>query len=236
MLKSLVLVASLQGSVVSDILLNHGAPLDRATRVAAEVLRQSNIWDADPLMVTAIISVENPRLVANAISTAGARGIMQIMPLWAESRLRSCGHDLLHDRTNLCYGVRIWRFYVARHDYSHSKALLGYNGCVRTRGCERYATIVWTNYLRFRYIAHHARNRSFVDHVIWNMSERKWLTEYEPWTPFTRNIYTTPFDMMTGRRFTRGAPRVRAASSADAPELVRNRSWLLTSHNPLFQE
>lgn len=236
MLKSLALVAMLQTSVVTDILLNHGAPLERATRVSGLVIQQSQIWGADPLMVTALITVENPRLAANAVSTAGARGIMQVMPLWVGSQLRSCGHDLSHDRTNLCYGIRIWRFYVAKNEDQHSKALLSYNGCVRTPGCERYASQVWTRYLWFRHYASIVRTRSFVDHVVWKMSERMWLYEYEPWTPFTTNPYVIPLDMLSGRRFARGAPGVRAASSADAPELVRNRSWLLTSHNPLFQE
>lgn len=238
MLKAVVVAAMLKGSILGDIFLNQGAPRDRAYRVSEIVIHQSIRWDADPLMVAAIISVENPRLDQYATSVAGAQGIMQVMPLWKTSGFRGCGSDLTHDRTNVCYGVRVWRHYVARSD-GHSRALLAYNGCVRAPGCSRYAPLVWNRYLLFRHQASFVQNRSWIDNLVWRMSERKWEREHTLMSnPFRPGYTLVQFRAGGERRSARGAPvGVRAASVAAVPQSIRQSDGAReTSHNPIFQK
>jgi soluble lytic murein transglycosylase-like protein len=63
-----------------------------------------------------------------AISTAGARGYMQVMPFWARSI--GDGHEsrLFHMQTNLRFGCVILRHYLDREGGELFMALGRYNG------------------------------------------------------------------------------------------------------------
>jgi hypothetical protein len=206
-LKSLLLLAWLNGSSLSDMFLNLGATQERAYRVSRIIVHQSMHWGTDPLLIGAIISVENPRLISGAVSTAGATGVMQIMPGWTTSGFRGCGSDLTQDKTNVCYGVRVWQFYRATN-VGPSRALLAYNGCVRKPGCERYAPLVWNQYMLFRYQAKLVRERSWFDNVIWRMSERHWAQHFGLAAQAQLWYSTSGIEVAGGgRRSARGAPR-----------------------------
>jgi len=61
------------------------------------------------------------------MSSAGARGYMQVMPFW----LRQIGtpeHDLFTLRTNLRYGCTILRYYLDLENGDLYRALGRYNG------------------------------------------------------------------------------------------------------------
>ncbi|MCL2309469.1 MAG: lytic transglycosylase domain-containing protein [Proteobacteria bacterium] len=62
-----------------------------------------------------------------AISTAGARGYMQVMPFWVKL-IGSEEQNLFHLRTNLRYGCVILRYYLDRENGDLSRALGRYNG------------------------------------------------------------------------------------------------------------
>lgn len=110
---------------------------DSLTRVVAmAVMRESERWRVSPRLLAGVVSIENPWLVSDTVSFAGAVGIAQIMPMHAGS-YPECGHAGLTDPTvSVCYGAAILRRYV---DRALNRGLLDYNGCVRTPGCERYA-------------------------------------------------------------------------------------------------
>ena len=74
-----------------------------------------------------------------AISSAGARGYMQVMPFWA--RLIGNGDDrrLFHLQTNLRFGCTILRHYVDRERGDLMLALGRYNG---SRGKAEYPNAV----------------------------------------------------------------------------------------------
>ena len=80
----------------------------------------------DPQLVLGVIEVESG-FRKYAVSRAGARGYMQVMPFWVKL-VGQPGHNLFHLRTNLAYGCAILRFYldVERGDYF--RALGRYNG------------------------------------------------------------------------------------------------------------
>ena len=80
----------------------------------------------DPHLVLAVIDVES-RFRKYAVSRAGARGLMQVMPFWVKE-LGDTGQNLFHERTNLRYGCTILRHYLDRERGNLANALGRYNG------------------------------------------------------------------------------------------------------------
>ena len=82
----------------------------------------------DPQLVLAVIQVESA-FRKYAVSRAGARGYMQVMPFWVRE-IGEADHNLFHLRTNLRYGCTILRHYLDRERGNRGKALARYNGSV----------------------------------------------------------------------------------------------------------
>lgn len=80
----------------------------------------------DPQLVLGLIQVESG-FKKYAVSKAGARGLMQVMPFWAEL-LGDRSHNLFHLRTNLRYGCTILRHYLDIEKGNLFRALGRYNG------------------------------------------------------------------------------------------------------------
>jgi soluble lytic murein transglycosylase-like protein len=80
----------------------------------------------DPHLVLAVIDVES-KFRKYAISRAGAKGLMQVMPFWTRE-IGVPGHNLFHERTNLRYGCTILRHYLDRERGNLANALGRYNG------------------------------------------------------------------------------------------------------------
>ena len=64
----------------------------------------------DPHLVLAVIEVES-HFRKYAVSKAGARGFMQVMPFWVRE-LGEPSHNLFQERVNLRYGCTILRHYL----------------------------------------------------------------------------------------------------------------------------
>ena len=80
----------------------------------------------DPHLVLAVIDIES-KFRKYAVSRAGARGLMQVMPFWVKE-LGEPGQNLFHERTNLRYGCTILRHYLERERGNLANALGRYNG------------------------------------------------------------------------------------------------------------
>ncbi|MEQ1816797.1 MAG: lytic transglycosylase domain-containing protein [Nitrosomonas sp.] len=80
----------------------------------------------DPQLVLSVIQVESG-FKKYAISHAGARGYMQIMPFWIEA-IGHRDHNLFHLRVNLRYGCTILRHYLNKEKGDYFRALGRYNG------------------------------------------------------------------------------------------------------------
>ena len=80
----------------------------------------------DPQMVLGLIQVES-NFRKYAISSAGARGYMQVMPFWIKVIGRA-DDNLFHMRTNLRYGCNILRHYLDIEKGDLFRALGRYNG------------------------------------------------------------------------------------------------------------
>ena len=101
---------------------------DPATRI--EMLRQIH-YEADrvqiePELVLAVIEVESS-FDQYAISVAGARGLMQVMPFWLDE-IGLSDKNLFKVRTNLRMGCTILRYYMDMEPDDLGRALARYNG------------------------------------------------------------------------------------------------------------
>ena len=128
---------------VEKVLRRRGLSETRARKISWPLVQQSYRVGVDPATTAAILLVEsegNP----NARSSVGARGLMQVMPLWA-GQWRKCGSDLYDIEDNICNGTSILAWYLS-HRGDERSALLGYNGCVRgtnTPNCHTYPNKIW---------------------------------------------------------------------------------------------
>lgn len=81
-----------------------------------------------PELVLAVIDTES-NFDRFAISEAGARGLMQVMPFWLEELGRPDG-NLFDIATNLRFGCTILKYYLDRENGDLTRALARYNGSI----------------------------------------------------------------------------------------------------------
>lgn len=91
----------------------------------------------DPQMVLGLIQVESG-FRKYAVSSAGARGYMQVMPFWLKL-IGKGDQDLFHLRTNLRFGCTILRHYLDMENGDLYRALGRYNGSL---GAPEYPNMV----------------------------------------------------------------------------------------------
>jgi hypothetical protein len=124
---------------VEAVLRRRGVSEATARQVAWPLVQHSYRRGLDPAFVLSVVLIESGGK-PSATSFVGARGLMQVMPLWA-GHWRSCGRDLYDIESNLCNGTSILAWYLSRNPGDENKALLRYNGCVRgtnTPNCFTY--------------------------------------------------------------------------------------------------
>ena len=97
-----------------------------------------------PGLVMALIAVES-RFDRWAVSSAGAVGLMQVMPFWPE-RLGMRRYELVHVAPNIHMGCAILRFYMGYEHNDVRKALARYNG---SPGKRNYPDLVLTQWTRW---------------------------------------------------------------------------------------
>jgi soluble lytic murein transglycosylase-like protein len=90
-----------------------------------------------PGLVMAVIDVES-RFDRWAVSSAGAVGLMQVMPFWP-NQLGMTNQELVRIPQNVRMGCTILKFYLEREKGDYTKALARYNGSV---GRRNYADLV----------------------------------------------------------------------------------------------
>ena len=95
--------------------------------------------DLPPELVLSVIHVES-NFNPYAISSAGARGLMQVMPFWMKE-IGKPGDSLFRVQTNLRYGCTILKYYLDKERGNLVHALARYNG---SRGQRWYPARVYT--------------------------------------------------------------------------------------------
>jgi soluble lytic murein transglycosylase-like protein len=82
--------------------------------------------DLAPEIVLALIEVESG-FNSYAVSSAGAQGIMQVMPFW-KTQIGRPQDNLINTQTNLRYGCTILKHYLDLEQGRLAEALARYNG------------------------------------------------------------------------------------------------------------
>ena len=95
----------------------------------------------DPQMVLGLIQVESG-FKKYAVSSAGARGYMQVMPFWVRL-IGGKDSNLFHMRTNLRFGCTILRHYLDIEKGDLYRALGRYNGSLGKPEYPRMVQAVW---------------------------------------------------------------------------------------------
>lgn len=96
--------------------------LDLLRKIHAESARAG----LSPELVLSVIHVES-RFDRFALSHAGARGMMQVMPFW-KNEIGRPDDNLFDVDTNLRYGCTILKYYVDRERGNLQRGLARYNG------------------------------------------------------------------------------------------------------------
>jgi hypothetical protein len=123
---------------------------EMADRAASAVVREAERLRLSPSLLAAVLLIENAPLDSIAVSTQGAIGMMQIMPVHVGSF--GCRADLVNVESNICHGARLLK-HLVRRTGSIPVALRRYNGCVRGRNtprCHRYPVRVLRTASRLR--------------------------------------------------------------------------------------
>ena len=111
-----------------------------ADRVAAAVVYEAERNKISPSLLAAVLLIENAPFDTTAISSQGAVGLMQVMPVHIGGY--GCpSRDLNSVEANICHGARILQQNIRRAKGAIPLALKRYNGCVRGRNtprCHRY--------------------------------------------------------------------------------------------------
>ena len=106
----------------------------------------------DPEMVLGLIEVESG-FRKYAVSGAGARGYMQVMPFWVRE-IGANGHNLFHLSTNLRYGCTILRHYLDMENGDLYRALGRYNGSLGQPEYPNLVRAAWRKYGNAAYARH----------------------------------------------------------------------------------
>lgn len=101
---------------------------EESLTILKQVHYEASRANLDPELVLALINVES-NFDRFAISSAGARGLMQIMPFWLDEIGRP-DDDLFNINTNLRFGCTILNIYLKREKGDMRRALARYNGSV----------------------------------------------------------------------------------------------------------
>ena len=111
--------------------------MDILRHVHSEALRAK----LQPELVLAVIQVES-NFDRFALSRAGARGLMQVMPFWLHE-IGDPTDNLFHIATNLRFGCAILRHYLDREKGNVERALARYNGSLGQNWYPRRVLRAW---------------------------------------------------------------------------------------------
>ncbi len=121
-----------------------------AEQAAAALLTEAARLKLSPSLLGAVLLIENAPMDPAAVSSQGALGLMQVMPMHRGNY--GCSPDLVNIVDNICHGARILK-HMVRRTKSIPLALKRYNGCVRGRNtprCYRYPNRVLRTASRLR--------------------------------------------------------------------------------------
>lgn len=99
---------------------------EKRLKVLKLVHQYASASKLSPQLVLSVIEIES-RFDHYAVSSAGAQGLMQIMPFW-KKELGRIDDNLADIETNMRYGCAILSYYIKKENGNLVKALARYNG------------------------------------------------------------------------------------------------------------
>nr|WP_318527662.1 lytic transglycosylase domain-containing protein [Cobetia amphilecti] len=117
---------------------------DRAARIdlLRKVRREATRTGLAPELILSVIQVESA-FKPTAVSHAGARGLMQVMPFW-KREIGEPDDNLLDQDTSLRYGATILAHYLKREKGDITDALARYNGSLGKTWYPERVMRAWT--------------------------------------------------------------------------------------------
>lgn len=100
---------------------------DERLEILQYVHQEAQRVNLEPELVLAVIDIESA-FDRFAVSSAGARGLMQVMPFWLDELEEPEGTNLFNIDTNLRMGCTILRYYLDMENGDLTRALARYNG------------------------------------------------------------------------------------------------------------
>jgi soluble lytic murein transglycosylase len=154
----------------------------------------------DPLLVYALIRQES-LFAAGAVSSANARGLMQLMPATARELAHATGvpapspGSLHRPATNVGFGVALLRRLLDRYDGSRAKALAAYNAGQEAvaKWERRYGSREPDEFVE---LISYRETRDYVKAVLRNYRAYRRLYAERPPTTNAGSPPKAPFDMM----------------------------------------
>ena len=134
---------------MSERLKRRKADLETRKEFLQTVWYESKRAGLDVALVLGLIQVES-NFRKFAVSVAGARGYMQVMPFWTRVIGDGDAGRLFHMQTNLRFGCVILRHYLDREKGDMFLALGRYNG---SRGKPQYPDAVFANKRLWKFVA-----------------------------------------------------------------------------------
>lgn len=119
---------------------------ERRHALLTRLYQEARLAGLPPDLVLALIQVESA-FNAEAVSSAGAVGLMQIMPFWVDE-LGLPMDDLTDPNRNLRYGCTILAHYLAIERGDFTRALARYNGSLGKTWYPERVFDAWQNHWR----------------------------------------------------------------------------------------
>lgn len=124
---------------------------DERLEVLALVWTEADRHGIDPELALALIEVESS-FNRYAVSSAGAQGLMQVMPFW-KAELGRTDDNLTDPVTNVRYGMTILAHYLQREAGNPVRALTRYHGSMRDMSYPSRVFAAWNARWRTRDLA-----------------------------------------------------------------------------------
>jgi soluble lytic murein transglycosylase-like protein len=121
---------------------------DERTLILEQVQCESKRLQLPPALVMAVIDVES-RFNRWATSSAGAVGLMQVMPFWP-TQLGMHNSQLVEIPHNIRMGCTILKYYLERERGDYSRALARYNGSLGRRNYSDLVLVRLANHWQYK--------------------------------------------------------------------------------------
>jgi len=144
-------------------------------KVMNTIIEKSIAYDLDPILALSVAKVES-NFDASALSHAGARGVMQIMPATAKGEFNVSADQLYDISTNIDLGIRYLKQLMNMYDQRLEIALSHYNGGSAVRQFDGSLKVIpATSHYVSKVIS---TSKNFRDHVFVNRLIKKHIKAY----------------------------------------------------------